>query len=137
MEKCTVKNVYLEQACLNCIKGSKKVKSHYKANRRAVFQLPEQKNSWMSFRSVLAKIKHDQKLEEKTRINGETSHKILVKDSRKRKVCANVVPHFLLQDYKHQHSASPVEFAEMIDELKNVTKTILMSDESFMFDVET
>jgi hypothetical protein len=53
----TVKNVYREQVCLNGIKGSKKGESHYKTmNRKAVLQLPKQKNRQKSLKGVWPKI---------------------------------------------------------------------------------
>lgn len=101
--------------CLNSIKGSKKGESHYKINGKAVLQLPEQKNRRKSFKSVWPKIEllSVQILKEMTGINRETVHKILVKDLKKKKVCAHFVPHLLTPDQKHQHTASSVEIAEM------------------------
>jgi hypothetical protein len=50
-----VKNVYLEQVCLDSIKGSEKGESHYKTNIKAISQLPEQQNREKSFKSVWPK----------------------------------------------------------------------------------
>jgi hypothetical protein len=61
-------------------------------------------------------------LEDMTVINRETLCKILVKDLNKKKVCARFVHHLLTPDQKHQRAASSVEFVEMIDEDRNVSK---------------
>jgi hypothetical protein len=46
------------QVCLNDIKGSEKGECRYKTmNRKAILQLPEQKDRWKSFKSVWPKIK--------------------------------------------------------------------------------
>jgi hypothetical protein len=54
-------------------------------------------------------------------------------------VCARFVPHSLTLDQKHQRAALSVEFVEMIDDDRNVLKTIVTGDESwcFMYDPET
>jgi hypothetical protein len=67
-------------------------------------------------------------LEEMTRINRQTVHKILVEDF-----------HLLMPDQKHQHAASSVEFIEMTDDDRNVLKRIVTGDESwcFMYEPET
>jgi hypothetical protein len=72
-----VKNVYREQVCLKGIKGSKKGESRYK---KAVLQLPEQKNQWKSFKNVCPKIEllSVRMLEETTRIGRETVRKTSV-----------------------------------------------------------
>jgi hypothetical protein len=59
-------------------------------------------------------------LEEMTQMNRKTVCKILVKDLKKKKVCARFVPHLLTPDQKHQHAASSVEFVEMVDDDRNV-----------------
>jgi histone-lysine N-methyltransferase SETMAR len=78
-------------------------------------------------------------LEEMTWINSQTVCKILVKDLRKKKVCARFVPHLLTLDQKHQHAASSVEFLEMADDDTNVLKRTITGDESwcFMYDPES
>jgi hypothetical protein len=76
-------------------------------------------------------------LEEMTGINREIVHKILVKNLKKKKVCAHFVPHLLMPDQKHQRAASSVEFVEMIDN-RNVLKRTVTGDENwcFMYDPE-
>jgi hypothetical protein len=59
-------------------------------------------------------------LEEMTGISRETVCKILIKDLKKKKVCADFVPRSLMLDQKHQHAASSVEFVEMTDDDRNV-----------------
>jgi hypothetical protein len=99
--------------------------------RKAVLQLPEQKN-WQSFKSVWM-------LEEMTGINRVTVREILVEDLIKKKVCAHFVPHLLTQDQKHQHTALSLEFVEMTDANRNVLKRTVTGDESWccMYDPET
>jgi hypothetical protein len=79
-------------------------------------------------------------LEEMTGINRETVRKRVVKDLKKKKsVCACFVPYLLTPDQKHERTALSVEFVEMIDNDRNVLKTIETGDESwcFMYDPET
>jgi hypothetical protein len=45
-------------------------------------------------------------------------------------VRARFVPHLLMPDQKHQHTASSVEFVEMIDENGSVLKRIVTGDEN-------
>jgi hypothetical protein len=54
-------------------------------------------------------------------------------------VSARFVPHLLTPDQNHQHTASSVEFVEMIDDDSNVLKRTVTSDESwcFRYDPET
>jgi hypothetical protein len=72
-------------------------------------------------------------LEEMTGINGETVRKILVKDFKKKKMCACFVPHLLMLDQKHQPTAWSVEFAEMTDENRNFLRRIVTGDKSWCF----
>jgi hypothetical protein len=71
-------------------------------------------------------------LEEMTRINRETLHKILVEDLKKKKVCAHFVPHLLTLNQIYQRDASSVEFVEMIDDDRNVLKRIVTGDVIFL-----
>jgi hypothetical protein len=58
-----------------------------------------------------------------TGISRVTVRTILVEDLKKKKVCARFV-HLLTPDQKHQHTASSVEFVEMIDDDRNVLERI-------------
>jgi hypothetical protein len=72
-------------------------------------------------------------LEEITGVNGETVHKILAVDLKK-KWCAHFIPHLLTLDKKHQRADSSAESAEMIDK-RNVLKQKVKGDESCMSNV--
>jgi hypothetical protein len=77
-------------------------------------------------------------LEEMTGINRETVRKT-VEDLEKKKVCARFVRHLLTPDQKHQRAAWSVEFAEIIDDDRNVLIRIVTGDECwcFIYDPET
>jgi hypothetical protein len=70
-------------------------------------------------------------LEQMTGINKDKVSKILLRDLKKKKVCAHLVPHFLTPDQKHQHAAISVEFGKMIDDARNVLKRIVTVNESW------
>jgi hypothetical protein len=62
-----------------------------------------------------------------------------MEDLEKKKVCALFVPHLLTPDQKHQRAPSSAELVEMIDDDRNVLKSIVTGDKNwcFMYDPET
>jgi hypothetical protein len=62
-----------------------------------------------------------------------------VEDSKKKNVSAPCVPYFLTPEQTHPSPASSVEFVEMIDDTRNVLKSIVTGNEMwcFMYDPET
>jgi hypothetical protein len=72
-------------------------------------------------------------LEEMTGFNGDTVHKILVDDLKKKKVCARFVLHLLTPDRKRQRTESSVLFVEMTAGNRNVLKRNVSGDENYCF----
>jgi hypothetical protein len=73
-------------------------------------------------------------IKKKAGIITETVYKTLVKDLKKKKLCACFVPHLLILNQQHSHTASSVEFTEVSDDHRNV-----MDDGSwcFIYNMET
>jgi hypothetical protein len=106
--------MFIENKCLNGIKGSKKGESRYET----MDEKPVLNSRTEELTEVIQKrLAEDQNfsiqiLEKMTGINRETPHKILVEDLKKKKVCARFVHHLLTPNQKHQRTASSVELVE-------------------------